>query len=194
MALTRRFLAALGIEADKVDEIITAHTETVNGLKEEISKYKAEADKVPDMEKELNDLRKTAKDGGEYYKLKKEFEDYKAKVKGKEEHQAKQAALRDVAKDAGLTETGIAKVLKYTDYGFELDDKGKIKDAKDMIKSIREEWSEHIQKVDEHGATTPNPPTRGSGKQYKTKEEIMEIKDTAERQRAIAENHDLFGF
>lgn len=194
MSLTRKFLSALGIEAEKIDEIITAHTETVDGLKEEISKYKAEADKVPDMEKELEDLRKTAKDGGEYDKLKKEFEDYKAEVKGKEEHAAKQAALREVAKDAGLTEAGIAKVLKYTDYGFELDDKGKIKDAKDMIKSIREEWSEHIQKVDEHGATTPTPPTRGSGKKYTTKDEIMAIKDTAERQAAIAENSELFGF
>ena len=146
------------------------------------------------MEKELEDLRKTAKDGGEYDKLKKEFEDYKAEVKGKEEHAAKQAALREVAKDAGLTEAGIAKVLKYTDYGFELDDKGKIKDAKDMIKSIREEWSEHIQKVDEHGAKTPNPPMGGTGKKYTTKDEIMAIKDTAERQKAIAENSELFGF
>ena len=194
MALTRKFLSALGIEADKIDEIITAHTETVDGLKDEISKYKADAERVPDMEKELEDLRKTAKDGGEYDKLKKEFEDYKAEVKGKEEHAAKKAALREVAKDAGLTEAGIAKVLKYTDYGFELDDKGKIKDAKNMMKSIREEWSEHIQKVDEHGATTPTPPTRGSGKKYTTKDEIMAIKDTAERQAAIAENSELFGF
>ena len=28
MALTRKFLSALGIESDKVDEIISAHTET----------------------------------------------------------------------------------------------------------------------------------------------------------------------
>ena len=30
MALTRKFLAALGIEADKIDEIINAHSETVD--------------------------------------------------------------------------------------------------------------------------------------------------------------------
>ena len=35
MALTRKSLAALGIEADKVEEIINAHVETVNGLKDE---------------------------------------------------------------------------------------------------------------------------------------------------------------
>ena len=32
MALTRKFLTAMGIEDDKIDEIITAHSETVNAL------------------------------------------------------------------------------------------------------------------------------------------------------------------
>jgi hypothetical protein len=36
MALTRKFLSALGIEAEKIDEIISSHTETVEGLKDEI--------------------------------------------------------------------------------------------------------------------------------------------------------------
>ena len=33
-----------------------------------------------------------------------------------------------------------------------------------------------------------------TGKPSKTKEEIFAIKDTDERQKAIAENHELFGF
>ena len=33
-----------------------------------------------------------------------------------------------------------------------------------------------------------------TGKVTKTKEEIYAIKDTAQRQKAIAENHELFGF
>ena len=35
MSFTRRFLSALGIEAEKIDEIINAHIEVVDGLKEE---------------------------------------------------------------------------------------------------------------------------------------------------------------
>lgn len=46
MALTRKFLAALGIEDDKADGIIQAHSDTVNGLKDEIEKYKADAEKL----------------------------------------------------------------------------------------------------------------------------------------------------
>ena len=57
MALTRKFLAALGIDNDKVDEIIQAHTDTVNGLMDEIEKYKADAEKLPAVEKELKELK-----------------------------------------------------------------------------------------------------------------------------------------
>ena len=44
MALSRRFLAALGIESDKVEEIITAHAETVDALKAERDEFKADAE------------------------------------------------------------------------------------------------------------------------------------------------------
>ena len=68
MALSRKFLSALGIEADKIDEIISAHTETVDALKEERDKYKADADKLPGVQKELDDLKKTANDADGYKK------------------------------------------------------------------------------------------------------------------------------
>ena len=43
------------------------------------------------------------------------------------------------------------------------------------------------------GANLGNPPANG-GSVYKTKAEIMAIKDTAQRQAEIAKNHELFGF
>ena len=57
MALTRKFLSALGIEADKVDEIISAHTETVEALKNERDTFKADAEKLTGVQKELDDLK-----------------------------------------------------------------------------------------------------------------------------------------
>ena len=74
----------------------------------------------------------------------------------------------------------------------ELED-GKIKDAKQHIKDVRDEWSELIVTQKNQGANTHNPP-EGNGKAYSSKEEIMKIADAGERQKAIAENHDLFGF
>ena len=57
MALTRKFLSAMGIEDEKVDEIIGAHTETVNALKEQRDSYKADAEKLPAVQKELDDMK-----------------------------------------------------------------------------------------------------------------------------------------
>lgn len=187
MALTRKFLSALGIESDKVDEIISAHTETVDGLKEQLRQYKADAEKLPGVQAELDKLKQAAKDSGDYDKLKKDFDDYKAEVQEKETRAAKEAALRKVAKDAGLTEAGIAKAVKYADWAtIELTDKGELKEAKAMIKSLKEEWPEHIAKTQQEGANTATPPANSSSG-VKTREEIMKIKDTTERQAAWGE-------
>lgn len=195
MSLTRKFLTALGIEPEKIEEIITAHSETVTALKEQAEQYKADAEKLPGVQKELNDLKEATKDGSAYDKLKKEYEDYKAEVQNRETLSAKKNALAEVAKDAGLTDAGVAKALKYADYAsIELDDKGKIVNPKEMIKALREEWSEHVQQTQAQGVQTATPPTSVASGKYKTKEEIITIKDTAERQKAIAENHEMFGF
>ena len=44
MALTRKYLSALGLEADKIDQIIEAHTESLEGIKSERDKYKEQID------------------------------------------------------------------------------------------------------------------------------------------------------
>lgn len=194
MALTRKFLSALGIEAEKVDEIISAHTETVDGLKKEVEQYKSKADSFDKVKAELEELKETAKKSGDYDKLKQEFEQYKAEVQEKETVAAKKAAMTKIAKDAGLSEAGIAKAIKYTDLSsFELDEKGEVKDGKTLLKSLKEEWPEYIQTSSKQGAETATPPqTNGSTGSYKTKEEILAIKDTSARQKAIAENIHLF--
>ena len=40
MSLTRKMLKAMGIEDEKIDQIIEAHTETVDALKEQRDGYK----------------------------------------------------------------------------------------------------------------------------------------------------------
>lgn len=200
MALTRKFLASKGIEASVIDEIITAHTETVSGLKDELDKanaYKAKAEKLESVENELKTLKEeAAKNGGkDYATLKKEFDDYKAEVAKKETRSLKEAAYKEVLKDAGIPEKHWAKILKYSDVdGVELDDKGQLKTKADILKSVKEEWSDHIEKKGQNGASTSTPPAGNGGGSAKSKEEIMKIKDSAERQKAIAENHELFGF
>ena len=57
MALTRKYLKALGIEDEKIEQIIEAHTETVDGLKNERDGFKASADKLAEVQKELDGLK-----------------------------------------------------------------------------------------------------------------------------------------
>ena len=82
MALTRRALKAMGIEDEKIDEIITMHTDTVDGLKADVAKYKADAEALPEVQKQLEkaqaDLEAGKKDSYKvkYEALKEEFEGY----------------------------------------------------------------------------------------------------------------------
>ena len=172
MAFTRKFLSALGIEADKVDEIINAHIEVVDGLKEERDNFKKDADKLADVEKKLAKAEdKLAKNGeGEtvskedYDKLKKEYDDYKADMDSKEVLRAKQTAYRELAKAAELTDRGIEKAVKYAKWDeIELDKDGKIKEAEKHTEFLKSEWSEHHETTTTKGANTANPPAGNGG-------------------------------
>ena len=57
MAVTRKLLKALGIEDEKADQILEAHTETVNEIREERDRYKADAEQLPGVQKELAELK-----------------------------------------------------------------------------------------------------------------------------------------
>lgn len=169
MALTRKLLAAMGIEADKVEEIIQAHTETVNGLKDEAAKYKGDAEKLPEVQKELDKLKEAAKDGGKnpfevkYNALKEEFEAYKGEIAAKEAKGRKDAAYKALLKEAGVSEKRIEAVLRVSDVdSLEFDDGGKVKNHDDLITGIKGEWADFIETKDTVGASTPTPPSPSS--------------------------------
>lgn len=200
MALTRKLLATMSIEEDKVDQIIEAHSDTVNALKEQIATYKTDAEKLPAVQKELDELKAAAEKSDKdaykvkYEALKEEFDDYKEEVQAKETHAKKENAYRELLKEVGVSEKRINAVLKVSDFdSIELDGEGNVKDADKLKDGIRTEWEDFIVTTQSTGATTATPPT-GNGRVYKSKDEIMSIKDTTERQKAIAENHELFGF
>lgn len=198
MALTRKFLSAMGIEEDKIEQIIEAHTETVTALKEARDSYKADAEKLKSVEKELAEAKEQLKDAGtdeykeKYDKVKAEFDKFKADTEAKESRTKKEDAYKAILKDANIPEKHFAKIIKYSDIdGLELDDKGELSNKSELLKSIKEEWGDHIEQTGTQGANVQNPPANG-GNSKKTKEEIMQIKDRTERQKAMLENKELF--
>ena len=196
MSLTRKMLKAMGIEEEKIDQIIEAHSETVDSLKADRDSYKEDAEKLKDVQKELDDLKAKGDDGWKekHDKLKGEFDAYKKDVEAKEAHSKKVEAYKAILKDANLSEKGIEKAIKYAEWDkSERGEDGKLKGASDHIKAVREEWAEYVTTTTTTGAKTSTPPTNNGGKTGKTKEEIMAIRDPAVRQAEIAKNPEAFG-
>lgn len=200
MSLTRKMLKAMGIEEEKIDQIIEAHSETVDSLKADRGSYKEDAEKLKAVQKELDDLKAKGDDGWKekHDKLKGEFDKYKTDVQAKETKAAKEAAYRAILKDANLSEKGIEKAVKYADWDkIELGEDGKLKGANDHIKAVREEWAEYVTTTTTTGAKTSTPPVNNGGAKL-TKAEIYARDEhgryklsTAERQKALAENPEL---
>lgn len=215
MALTkaqvREILSKAGVDgehmSDAVNEIIDGHTASIEALRDKVSTLEktvkdreSENEKLTGVEQELADLKKQveadakAREGKDYDKLAQEFSDYKAEIAKRDEHAAKEKAFRGILKDAEIDRKYFEKITKYSDIdGIELDDEGKVKDAGNLIKSIRDEWPEYKVSVQEKGADTPDPPANNGGSGM-SKDDILAIADDTERQKAMAENHELFGF
>ena len=173
MALTRKFLAALGIEDAKVDEIIQAHTDTVNGLKDEIEKYKADAEKLPGVQKELDKMKESAEQESKdpykvkYEAMKEEFDAYKADITEKETARQKEEAYRELLKSAGISEKRINSVLKVTDLkSLKLDAEGKLEDKENLTSTIKTEWADFIVTEKDEGADVPKPPEKNPQPDY----------------------------
>ena len=201
MALTRKFLAALGVEGEKIDEIINAHTETVDGLKDELARVKADADKLPQVQKELDDMRAAEEKRGKdpfklkYEALKEDFESFKQDIADKAARATKSAAYRTLLQEAGVADKRIDAVLRVTDLdGIELDDEGKIKNSESLTASIKDEWADFIETKDGSPVRVDLGGSLQGKRSAMTVDEIMAIEDDAARQNAIAENHSLFGF
>lgn len=193
MALTRKLLKGMGLTDEQIDTVIEAHTDTVDGLKADVAKYKGDAEKLSKVQKELDEI-KAAGDGGweeKYKTVKKDFDDYKQAQATKEARVAKEAAYRALLKEAGISEKRIDTVLKVSDVdAVELED-GKLKGADQLKQQIKTDWADFIVKETAQGAQTATPPVNGGGSAM-TREDIVKIKDPVERRAAIAANMTLF--
>ncbi len=193
MALTRKLLKGMGLTDEQVDTIIEAHTDTVDGLKADISRYKTDAEKLPGVQKQLDDL-KAVGDGGyqdKYEKEHKAFEDFKAGVTAKESKAAKEKAVRAYFESKNITGANLDLALRGCGEemaALELDGE-KIKDTKSLDALVDGTYKGLVSKpairVDMGGRLN-------EGGKPMTKDEIMQITDRAERRAAIAANMDLF--
>ena len=167
MALTRRMLKGMSLTDEQIDTIIEAHTDTVEALKEERDRYKADAEKLPGVQKELEGLKAKQSEGDPYeekYKtLHAEYDAFKKSVEAEQTKAKKVAAYRELLKKAGVAEKRIDTILKVTPIDeLELDGDS-IKDADKVVESIKAEYPEFISATGVQGADTTTPPDNNGG-------------------------------
>lgn len=175
------------------NRLVALHLGVVDPLKDDLTKYKADAEKLPGVQKELDSL-KAAGDGGYKEKYEKEhsdFEAYKSGVTAKESKAAKEKAVRAYFESKNITGANLDLAMRGCGEemaALELDGE-KIKDTKALDALVDGTYKGLVAKasvrVDMGGRLN-------DGGKPMTKDEIMKITDRAERRAAIAANMDLF--
>lgn len=164
MALTRKMLKAMGIEDEKIDQIIEEHAESVNALKAQRDELKEAAGKADGYKKELDSL----KAKGEYeekYKAKcKELDDFKAKVEGEKAAAEKRGLYRELLKSAGVDPKRIETVLKVSDLENVTVKDGAIEGADKLTEGIKADWADFIATTTVKGADVAHAPKGEGGK------------------------------
>lgn len=175
------------------NRLVALHLGVVDPLKDDLTKYKADADKLPGVQKELDDL-KEAGDGGYKEKYEKEhsaFEAFKTDITAKESKAAKEKAVRAYFESKNITGANLDLAMRGCGEemaALELDGE-KIKDTKSLDALVDGTYKGLVSKQTVRVDTGAR--FNGGGKPM-TKDEIMQITDRAERRAAIAANMDLF--
>ena len=164
-SLTRKMLKAMGIEDEKIDQIIEAHSETVDALKERSADFETNAQELEKAKKELTEAKAALEASGKdpykvkYEAVKEEFEKFKTEQQAAAAHSSKLNAYRTLLKKAGVSENRIESVLKVSDIdGVEMDDKGEVKDSEKLIEGIKTEWADFIATPQIRVASPSSPP------------------------------------
>lgn len=194
MALTRNALKDMGIAAEHIDKIIEMHMDSLHAVKDDRDKYRLEAEKLPEVQRQLEkaqkELESKATDDWEqkYKDAQKALDDFKADTKAKEAKASKSAEYKRLIKEAGIPDKYADAIVKIS--GDKIDalkigKDGKAEDADKLIEAIKKEHDTFVVKTEEKGADTPKPPANGDPKGIKSRDEIVKMTDGAARRAEI---------
>lgn len=171
MALTkaqvREILSAAGVSAENlataVDKIIDGHVTSINALREEIATYKADAEKLPTVQKELDDFKAKGDQNWQsrYESEKQAFADYKAGIEKEKSNAEKKSLYTALLKSLKVDEKRIDSILKVTDLDAIKVKDGKFEDEKTLSENAKKDWSGFIVSERTDGADVDNPPENG---------------------------------
>lgn len=187
MALTnaqaKEILSAAGTPNENIEEavkkLMAGHLASVNALREERDTFKADAERLPLVQKELDMLKaKGDPDWQKKYETEhSDFEAYKTQVAADKAKAQKIALYRNVLRECKVDEKRIDGILKVSGEAIE---KLTVKDGKlenlDAVKTdIQNEWSAFIMTEQERGARVDTPPANEGGEDKKPESRAAKI-------------------
>lgn len=182
------------------NRLVALHLGVVDPLKDDLTKYKADAEKLPGVQRELDDL-KAAGDGGYKEKYEREhsaFEAFKTDITEKEAKAAKEKAVRAYFESKNITGANLDLAMRGC--GEEMAalemDGDKIKDAKSLDALVEGTYKGLVSTAQVKGANPATPPANGGVKLtradiYRKDDRGRYVMSTAERQKALANNPEL---
>lgn len=189
LALTVKLLKGMGIDDEKIEAIIAAHTETTDGLKADRDKFKKQAEQVPDLQKQLEEAEAASGSGDEWQQKYEDehqaFEDYKVQVATEKAEADKAQAYRGMLMAAGIDPKRIDAIMRVTDLSqVEMED-GKLKDTEKLQESAKQEWADFVVKSNTQGSNPATPPEH--------KEKMPEGADPEIAKRMQERHERMFG-
>lgn len=165
MALTRKSLKAMGLTDEQVESIVEMHAETVDSFKEKLTAAEAKADKLDDVQKELDGLKANSGDDwkAKYEKEHKDFDAYKQSVTEKESKAAKEKAVRAYFEGKNITGANLDIAMRGSSAeiaGIELDG-DKIKDTAALDALVGGTFAGLVISKSTQGAQMATPPSSG---------------------------------
>lgn len=174
MAFTRQELReALGeAYTDEIaGKVITLHRSVVDPLKDDldsakrdVTKFKAEAEKVPGLQTEVNELKKGEDWKAKYEKADQDLKDYKAQIARDAETAKVKAAYKKLLTEEKISEKTLESVLAATDYsGMKLKEDGTLDKIEDLKKDIDTKWGGFKVQQRQRGQQVETPPAGAPG-------------------------------
>ncbi len=116
MSLNRKYLAAMQVDGDVADQILTEHSADMNRVKAELDGYREKAERHSEAKRELDELKAEIEaDGGfkaKHESEKKAFEEFKASTEAKNAEVEKRGLYRKLLSEAVLEQCRTDWVIK----------------------------------------------------------------------------------
>lgn len=144
--------------------LIALHLGVTDPMKDELDKAQKAAAQLETVQKELNEIKSGTDWKAEHDKLKKQFDDYKAEITGKEALGKVQAAYRKLLDGKKIAKEDADLIMAGTKFeGMKLKDDGTLDGEDGILKDIDTRYSRYIPTEDRRGHDPATPPAGNEG-------------------------------